>query len=164
MSNLRLRFCKNTSRLIREWLPSLPCCPRSRKSTVDSIGNRFLPARSDSLKNLAWKRLTRSIQTIPTFSVTAEANAEKLVALYERFRQSPTRDGVKLTITDLLLTIFADVLKRSPELCATWENNNEPRSHSSIDIGLAVATPNGVVAPVLRKVDALDLSHLAIKR
>jgi pyruvate dehydrogenase E2 component (dihydrolipoamide acetyltransferase) len=115
-------------------------------------------------RQLIAERLTRSIQTIPTFSVTAEANAEKLVALYERFRQSPTRDGVKLTITDLLLTIFADVLKRSPELCATWENNNEPRSHSSIDIGLAVATPNGVVATVLRKVDALDLSHLAIKR
>jgi pyruvate dehydrogenase E2 component (dihydrolipoamide acetyltransferase) len=114
-------------------------------------------------RQLIAERLTRSIQTVPTFSVTAEANAEKLVALYEGYRQSPTADGLKLTITDLLLTIFADVLKRSPELCATWENN-EPRNHSSIDIGLAVATPNGVVAPVLRKVDTLDLAHLAIQR
>jgi pyruvate dehydrogenase E2 component (dihydrolipoamide acetyltransferase) len=116
-------------------------------------------------RQLIAERLTRSIQTIPTFSVAAEANAEKLVALHERLRQSPPANGVKLTITDLLLSIFADVLKRSPDLCATWENeNNEPRNHSSIDIGLAVATPGGVVAPVLKNVDALDLPHLAIKR
>lgn len=114
-------------------------------------------------RQLIAERLTRSIQTIPTFSVAAEANAEKLVALHERLRQPPSADGVKLTITDLILTIFADVLKRSPELCATWENN-EPRNHSSIDIGLAVATPEGVVAPVLRKVDGLDLPHLVDKR
>jgi pyruvate dehydrogenase E2 component (dihydrolipoamide acetyltransferase) len=114
-------------------------------------------------RQLIAERLTRSIQTIPTFSVAAEANAEKLVALHEKLRQSPPADGVKLTITDLLLNIFADVLKRSPELSATWEGN-EPRNHSSIDIGLAVATPSGVVAPVLRNVDAFDLPHLAIKR
>jgi pyruvate dehydrogenase E2 component (dihydrolipoamide acetyltransferase) len=113
-------------------------------------------------RQLIAERLVRSIQTIPTFSVTAEANAEKLVALHERLRSSAT-GGVKLTITDLLLTIFAAVLKRSPELCATWENS-APHANAAIDIGLAVATPEGVVAPVLRKVDTLDLSHLAAKR
>ncbi len=113
-------------------------------------------------RQLIAERLTRSIQTIPTFSVSSEANAEKLLDWYESLRQ-PAADGVKLTITDLLLSIFAGVLKRSPELCATWENN-APRENSSIDIGLAVATPEGVVAPVLKSVDTLELQDLMTQR
>jgi pyruvate dehydrogenase E2 component (dihydrolipoamide acetyltransferase) len=114
-------------------------------------------------RQLIAERLTRSIQTIPTFSVAAEANAEKLVTLHESLRQPPMPGGVKLTITDLLLAIFASALKASPEICATWENN-APRDNSSVDIGLAVATPEGVVAPVLRNVDALNLTQLSAKR
>jgi pyruvate dehydrogenase E2 component (dihydrolipoamide acetyltransferase) len=136
----------------------------SQSKTSQSLSSQSkAPQPNLRKRQLIAERLTRSIQTIPTFSVAAEANAEKLVALHEKLRQQPPADGVKLTITDLLLNIFADVLKRSPELCATWENN-EPRDHSSIDIGLAVATPSGVVVPVLKNVDALDLPHLAIKR
>jgi pyruvate dehydrogenase E2 component (dihydrolipoamide acetyltransferase) len=133
------------------------------KTSQSATSQSKTPKPNLRKRQLIAERLTRSIQTIPTFSVAAEANAEKLVALHEKLRQSPPADGVKLTITDLLLNIFADVLKRSPELCATWENN-EPRDHSSIDIGLAVATPSGVVAPVLRNVDKLDLPKLVIKR
>jgi pyruvate dehydrogenase E2 component (dihydrolipoamide acetyltransferase) len=141
----------------------------SRGEVVEGDVRRASPSQSKApqpslrKRQLIAERLTRSIQTIPTFSVAAEANAEKLVALHEGLRKPASADGVKLTITDLLLMIFADVLKRSPELCATWENN-EPRNQSSIDIGLAVATPEGVVAPVLRKVDAFGLPYLVSKR
>jgi len=114
-------------------------------------------------RQLIAERLTHSIQSIPTFSVSAEANAEKLLALHESLRRPPAPDGTKVTITDLLLAIFSSVLAVSPEMCATWEND-APRQNSSIDIGLAVATPEGVVAPVLREVDKLDLPHLVARR
>jgi pyruvate dehydrogenase E2 component (dihydrolipoamide acetyltransferase) len=114
-------------------------------------------------RQLIAERLTRSIQSIPTFSVSAEANAEKLLALYESLRRPPSPDGIKVTITDLLLAIFSAVLAASPEMCATWEKD-APRQNSSIDIGLAVATPEGVMAPVLREVDKLDLPHLVARR
>jgi pyruvate dehydrogenase E2 component (dihydrolipoamide acetyltransferase) len=114
-------------------------------------------------RQLIAERLTRSIQSIPTFSVSAEANAEKLLALHESLRRPPAPDGSKVTITDLLLAIFSSVLAGSPEMCATWEND-APRQNSSIDIGLAVATPEGVMAPLLREVDKLDLPQLVARR
>jgi len=83
--------------------------------------------------------------------------------LHEDLRRPAASDGAKLTITDLLLTIFASVLKSNPELNATWENSG-PKHNSSVDIGLAVATPEGVVAPVLKNLDSLDLNHLVPKR
>jgi pyruvate dehydrogenase E2 component (dihydrolipoamide acetyltransferase) len=114
-------------------------------------------------RQLIAERLVQSIQTIPAFSVAAEANAEKLLELHENLRRPQTSDGNKLTITDLLLRIFASALRASPEICATWDNSRAVE-HSAIDIGMAVATPDGVVAPVLKQVDRLNLSELVATR
>ena len=114
-------------------------------------------------RQLIAERLTRSIQTIPAFSVSSEANAESLLALRADLQPKVGGNGIKLTITDLLLTIFASVLKISPDITSAWENNaSSPQS--SIDIGLAVATGEGIVAPIIRNVDELSLQDLLAER
>jgi pyruvate dehydrogenase E2 component (dihydrolipoamide acetyltransferase) len=114
-------------------------------------------------RQLIAERLTLSVQTIPTFSVAAEANAENLIALHESLNQLLTQAGPKLTITDLLLTVFAQALKNHPELNATWEGN-AVSSRASVDISLAVATAKGVVGPVMKKLDPTDLRALVARR
>ena len=111
-------------------------------------------------RQLIAERLTLSIQTIPTFSVAAEVNAENLVALHESLKHSMT---AKVTITDLLLTIFAQTLKSNPELNAVWEKQTVS-TRAAIDLGLAVATPKGVVAPVLRNLGSVDLAAMVARR
>jgi len=128
---------------------------RSADKMSRSNGNR---------QQLIAERLTRSVQTIPSFSVTAEVNAENLVALHESLKASlGEATGIKLTITDLLLSVFAQALKSTPEVNATWEDNGI-RNRTSVEISLAVATAKGLVAPVIRNVDALDLQTLAARR
>jgi pyruvate dehydrogenase E2 component (dihydrolipoamide acetyltransferase) len=116
-------------------------------------------------RQLIAEKLTLSVQTIPTFSVAAEVNAENLIALHESFKPSLATQfgGLKVTITDLLLMIFAHAFKSNPELNATWEGNNVS-SRSSVDLGLAVATPKGVVAPVIRNLGSVDLRALVTRR
>ena len=127
-------------------------------------GQVSVPKSSGSHRQLIAERLTRSVQTIPTFSVSAEANAEKLLASYEGMKESILKSaGIKVTVTDLLLKIFALTLKASPALNALWTNNSVQKM-SSIDIGLAVDTAKGVTAPVLRSVDMLDLQSLVTQR
>ena len=122
------------------------------------------PPADSGRRQLIAERLTRSIQTIPTFSVAAEVNAENLLSLNQSLKESLAKTaGIKLTITDLLLGIFARGLKSSPEINAIWENN-AVRSLASVDIGLAVATDKGVVAPVIRNVDALDIPAIVAVR
>jgi pyruvate dehydrogenase E2 component (dihydrolipoamide acetyltransferase) len=70
-----------------------------------------------------------------------------------------TASEVKVTVTDLLLAIFASVLKATPDLCAVWENG-APRARNSVDIGLVVASEFGSVAPVIKDVASLDLLQL----
>jgi pyruvate dehydrogenase E2 component (dihydrolipoamide acetyltransferase) len=115
-------------------------------------------------RQLIAERLTLSLQTIPTFSVAAEVNAENFIALHESLKQSLAHAaGAKLTITDLLLTVFAQTLKSNPELNATWEGNTVS-NRTSVDIGLAVATAKGVVAPVIRNLGSIDLRALVAHR
>jgi pyruvate dehydrogenase E2 component (dihydrolipoamide acetyltransferase) len=115
-------------------------------------------------RQLIAERLTQSVQTIPTFSVAAEVNAENFVALHESLKQSMAQaGGIKLTITDLLLTVFAQTLKSNPELNAVWEGK-AISSRSSVDLGLAVATPKGVMAPVIRDLGSTNLPALVARR
>ncbi|MGA9799858.1 MAG: dihydrolipoamide acetyltransferase family protein [Terriglobales bacterium] len=115
-------------------------------------------------RQLIAEKLTLSVQTIPTFSVAAEMNAENLIALHESFKPSLAQSGgMKITLTDLLLMLFAQAFKSNPELNATWEGNTVS-SRSSVDLGLAVATPKGVVAPVIRNLGSVDLRTLVTRR
>src|SRR4029077_6841754 len=122
-------------------------------------------ASSDGARRqLIAERLTQSVQTIPTFSLAAEVNAENFVALHESLKQSLAQaGGAKLTITDLLLTVFAQTLKSNPELNATWEGN-AVSNRTAVDLGLAVATAKGVVAPVFRNLGSIDLRALVACR
>ncbi len=117
---------------------------------------------ADGRRQLIAERLTLSIQTIPTFSVAVEVNAQNLLGL-QRILQETIAGSVKLTITDLLLAIFARALKSSPAMNATWENNTVVK-RTSVDIGLAVATAKGVVAPIIRNADALQPQAIAAGR
>lgn len=131
------------------------------RNAADSGGKASQP---DNRRQRIAERLTLSVQTIPTFSVAAEVNAENLLALLGRVNQSMAKEaGIKLTVTDLLLAVFARALKNSPEINSTWENS-KIRAHASVDLGLAVATSRGVIAPVLRNLEATDLKALAQRR
>ena len=126
-----------------------------RKSAAPSDGAR---------RQLIAEKLTLSLQTIPTFSVAAELNAENFIALHEDLKESLAKiAGAKVTISDLLLAIFAQALKRSPQLNATWEQN-AVRNRNVVHLGLAVATPKGVIAPVIRNLESLDLQALVARR
>ncbi len=107
--------------------------------------------------------MTESIRTIPSFSLSLEVNAQKLVLLYQDLKESISRSaGASLTYTDLLFRALALALANTPEMNAVWEG--EVRERSQIVLGLAVATDRGVVAPVLADVQRLSLAQLVRQR
>jgi pyruvate dehydrogenase E2 component (dihydrolipoamide acetyltransferase) len=115
-------------------------------------------------RQLIAERMTKSIQTIPHLSVSAEVNAEKLLELQESLKKSIEKQaGVKLTVTDLLLKALGLALQETPEMQAVWEGG-ALRTVDAIDLGLAIATERGVVAPVVRKVESMGLVEVARRR
>ena len=109
-------------------------------------------------------RLTKSVSTIPHFSVSVDVRADPLVSLRTSLKGPiENQAGVKITITDLLLKALALAFSDTPEMQMVWKDGN-PQNSTAIDLGLAVASDRGVVAPVIRSVAAMDLVTIARRR
>jgi pyruvate dehydrogenase E2 component (dihydrolipoamide acetyltransferase) len=109
---------------------------------------------------VAARRLTESWTTVPHFYVVREANATRLVGWHDHIRNG---NVAKITYTDLLVKIAAAALRRHPRLNAVWQDG-EILVNNSINVGVAVATDDGLVVPVIHRADQLGLQEIATRR
>jgi pyruvate dehydrogenase E2 component (dihydrolipoamide acetyltransferase) len=104
------------------------------------------------------RQMLRSITSIPQFTEFAVFDASRLLADRER------RKGAGQSLTPLPYFVRA-VLRATrdyPMLNSTWdEAHDEIVVKQAIHVGLAVNTPQGLLVPVLRDADGLDLEHIA---
>jgi len=128
--------------------------------------SRATPAAEplSSTARLMAERTTESWTTVPHFFVTREVDAGALVAARERLepRIGP-EGGVKLTYTDLLVALVACVLVKHPRVNGSW-SRDRIHLNSEVNIGVAVAINDGVVAAVIHNADKLDLGEIAGRR
>jgi pyruvate dehydrogenase E2 component (dihydrolipoamide acetyltransferase) len=106
------------------------------------------------------ERTTQSWVTTPHFFLMRELDA---TAFKQWFAQAEKRATEKLTYTDLLVKVVATALRLHPRLNASWQNGAIV-AHDEVNIALAVATPDGLVAPVIAHADDLSLSGIARQR
>ncbi len=120
--------------------------------------------RGSPVSRLMAERTTQSWTTVPHFFVVREVDAgalnnarQKLGAEIEKSR------GIKLTHTDLLVALVARVLRKHPRVNANWTGAGV-RSNAAINVGLAIAVDDGVVAPVIPNADKATLGEIAVQR
>ncbi len=96
-------------------------------------------------------RLLLTLSTAASTTLTREAGADILVAarrtLSGKLGQAPSYDA-------LFVKLFAAALRERPELNATIENDCIVRL-KEINVGFAVAVPNGLIVPVVRNADSV---------
>jgi len=116
------------------------------------------------ISRLMAERTTRSWTRVPHFFVVREVDAGALVEL--RARLAPAIEDsrhVKLTHTDLLIALVARALLKHPRFNATW-NGEKIHMNKEVNIGLAIAVSEGVVAPVIHHAERADLGEIAVRR
>lgn len=96
---------------------------------------------------------------VPQFSVALDIPGEPLLAAVESVR----RAGTATTISDLLLVTVAAALRNVPTLNA-WCDGHRLHTFESVNIAVAVDTPAGVVAPVVRDVAGRSIASIAEER
>jgi pyruvate dehydrogenase E2 component (dihydrolipoamide acetyltransferase) len=106
-------------------------------------------------------RVTRSWQEVPQFVLGREVDASRL----ESWRASARRKAgaEKVSHTDLLVRICAEALRRHPRVNSSWHDGSIV-SAAAINVGIAVATEEGLVVPVVHDADTLDLSAICERR
>jgi pyruvate dehydrogenase E2 component (dihydrolipoamide acetyltransferase) len=107
------------------------------------------------------ERMTASWTTAPHFYLVREVSVARLQAWRETARK---QSGARITYTDLLVRLVAATLARHPRVTVSWKDGGTLERHPEINIGLAVALPDGLVVPVIARADTLGLAEIAARR
>jgi pyruvate dehydrogenase E2 component (dihydrolipoamide acetyltransferase) len=116
------------------------------------------------ISRLMAERTTQSWTTVPHFFVVKEVDASALNEARQRLSPEIEKShNLKLTHTDLLTALVARVLSKHPRMNASW-TSKAARTNPDINIGLAMAVEDGVVAPVVQNADRATLVEIATRR
>ena len=139
-----------------------PTAAVSAQSKPQAIAGEIEPL--GTVGRLMAARTAQSWTTVPHFFVTRDADASGLLEVYERLAVEVERArGIKATLTDLLIALVARVLAKHPRMNASWAAEGI-RHNAEINVAVAVAVEEGVVAPVLHKADRSNIEEIAVRR
>jgi pyruvate dehydrogenase E2 component (dihydrolipoamide acetyltransferase) len=112
--------------------------------------------RVTQMRKTIARRLTEVHQQVPVFYLTVEMDASGLVKL----KQLAAARGIRISYNDLVLKAVAASLVDVPECNAAWNGDTIVRK-GGVDIGVAVALPEGLITPVVRDADKKSVREIA---
>jgi pyruvate dehydrogenase E2 component (dihydrolipoamide acetyltransferase) len=117
---------------------------------------------NSTVRKVIARRLSESKQTIPHFYVTMDFEIDALLKLRADLNaKSPKEKGAfKLSVNDLVIKAVATTLRRYPDVNAMW-TDEAILQFEDVDVSVAVATPTGLITPIIRKADGKGLSAIS---
>ncbi|MBI3435809.1 MAG: 2-oxo acid dehydrogenase subunit E2, partial [Proteobacteria bacterium] len=119
----------------------------------------------DSMRKVIARRLIEAKLTIPHFYLTLTCTIDRLLAARGDINAAAPKDAdgkpaYKLSLNDFIIKAMALALIKVPEANVTWTQGGMLR-HRHADIGVAVAIPGGLLTPVVRQAESLDLATIS---
>lgn len=125
-------------------------------------GNRERRIPIKGVRKATAAAMVSSAFTAPHVSVFLTIDITPTMELRDRLRQRPEFRDVKLSPLTFASRAVCLALRRSPDLNSTWdEAAGEIVVKDYVHLGIAAATPRGLVVPNIRDADGLDLLGLA---
>ena len=119
------------------------------------------PLEVGSVWRVMAERTTRAWQEVPQFVLRRDVDASRLETWRASARRRPGNETV--SHTDLLVKLCAEALRLHPRVNASWRDGAIVAG-AAINIGIAVATDDGLVVPVVRAADTLSLGAISARR
>jgi len=116
-------------------------------TSTDPANSRYVDVPNSNMRKIIAKRLSESKSTVPHFYMEMDANLDSIM----RLRQQLKKDfDVAVSVNDLVIKAAALALRDVPEANMRWDSKaNTVASNGGIDISVAVATPTGLITPIL---------------
>lgn len=103
------------------------------------------------------RRLVTSLGPVPHFFLTSEIDMDRAADM--RGAINELYPDLKLSINDIVIKVAAAALMQHPQVNASFQDKTV-RFYEHADIGVAVATDNGLITPVVRSADAKSLLEI----
>ena len=115
----------------------------------------FIDVPLTQIRKTIARRLAESMGPIPTFYLTAEFDLQRAAEL-----RAAMGEEFKVSFNDIILKATATALAQHPEVNAHWLGDHI-RYHNRVHLGMAVATDDGLIVPVLFDAHLKRLSELS---
>ena len=113
------------------------------------------------VRRMIAQAMVRSVSQIPHAWSTVEVDVTNLVNLRSQIRASfEQREGVDLTYLPFIIKAVVESLKEHPTLNASW-GEDKIILKRRINLGIAVAAPQGLIVPVIHDADRMSVAALA---
>jgi 2-oxoglutarate dehydrogenase E2 component (dihydrolipoamide succinyltransferase) len=117
------------------------------------------------LRKVIAERMVESLQVSAQLTTVVEADLTRIAGLRARHRRSfEAREGVKLSFMPFLAKATIEALKQFPVVNASLDQAaGTVTYHGAVHLGIAVDTERGLLVPVVRDADTLNIAGLARK-
>ena len=136
------------------------------KASARGYTTDFTPTGVESITELAnssmrkaiAKRLSASKFSAPHYYLGVELDMDNAIAFRHQFNTLP---DTKISFNDIVLKAVALALKEHPQVNSQWFDDKIIQNHH-VHLGVAVAVDDGLVVPVLKFTDEMDLRQIGV--
>jgi pyruvate dehydrogenase E2 component (dihydrolipoamide acetyltransferase) len=114
----------------------------------------------DGMRKTVARRMTDSFRDVPHFPLNVDIELDELLAARTKINAMLEKQGVKISVNDLVLKAAAVALMRVPEANASYTPEGIAM-HKHADIAMAVAVPGGLITPIIRACETKGLAQIA---
>lgn len=112
---------------------------------------------NSQVRNIIAKRLAESKFTAPHYYLIVEINMDKAIIARGEINALP---DTKISYNDMIIKATAMALRKHPQVNSTWKADKIIH-HGEINVGVAVAIPDGLVVPVLKNADYMNYTQIS---
>ena len=117
----------------------------------------FTDAKPSSMRKVIAARLTESKAKVPHFYVQGDCMIDSVTELRAQLASA----GVKVSLNDIVIKAAALALRAVPEANAAFvPGEGRVKANASVDISVAVATPGGLITPIVKDADKKGLAAI----
>ncbi|MGE5502805.1 MAG: pyruvate dehydrogenase complex dihydrolipoamide acetyltransferase [Actinomycetota bacterium] len=128
-----------------------PAAPAPFEPAYEEIPN-------SSMRKVIARRLTEAKSTIPHFYLSVDCDIDTLLKI--RTELNSRSDAYKLSVNDFVVRAVALALKKVPAANAAW-GEDAIRRYTDVDVSVAVATPSGLITPIVHHADRKGLAEIS---
>jgi pyruvate dehydrogenase E2 component (dihydrolipoamide acetyltransferase) len=133
---------------------------------VQSLEEMGIPAGSydlvplDGMKKTIARRMTESFRDIPHFPLTIDLEIDRLLDARARINGALEKQGVKVSVNDIIIKAVALALKAVPDANASYTPEGIAMHHHA-DVAVAVAIDGGLITPIVREAESRSLADIS---
>ena len=132
--------------------------------TVLPTRGSYTEIPNSSIRKIIADRLTTSSRDIPSYTVTVDCIIDHLLKMRADLNSRSSKDekDYKISVNDFIVRATALTMRKVPSVNSSW-TEVAILKYENIDVSVAVATPDGLITPIIRHADQKGLAEISIE-